>query len=297
MRTTADIDYTGQRPELAQLLTSVQGVTALPQVTRRIIDLVEDPGSTPRQLHEIVLHDPALTARLLKVVNSAFYGAPRRIASIERAILVLGARGVKSVAIAASLGAMWDGAAICEGFVGRDLWAHSIAVAVAARDLARTTELAPADEAFLAALIHDIGLLVVAQARPGELQAVCDLARADGGDRDFCALERQTIGFDHQDLGMGLAARWRLPRTCQLAAGHHHQPRAAAADWNRPLLMLVHVADTLCGHRGYGFNLTALHQAPLNAERLAEMGVDPLAVSQTRDRLDGLVAEAVSLLG
>jgi HD-like signal output (HDOD) protein len=272
-------------------------VAALPHVTSRIINMVEDPNSTPGQLNEIIRHDPALAARLLKVVNSAFYGMPKPIDSIEHAILVLGMKGVKNIAIAASLGPLFGKAAICDGYVAQDLWVHSIAVAVAARELALTTKSGRADEAFLAALIHDIGLLVTLQARPGELRAICDIAlERDGGERDFCALERRIIGFDHQALGMGLAARWRLPRSCQLVAGHHHEPATMGLDTNRSLVTLVRVADTLCCHAGHGFSLTALHQ-PLDVAALAEMRVDPSAVSQTRDRLDALVAQAIALFG
>lgn len=288
------IDGTQPSLELARFLAAVDGVPSLPQVTRRILDIVDDPASTPRQLHDIILHDPALAARVLKVVNSAFYGVPRRVGSIERAILVLGATGVKTVSIAASLGALFAGTAICDGFTAKDLWLHSIAVAVATRDLARTTKLSFPDEAFLAALVHDIGLLVAVQARPDELRSVCHAVRTRGG--DFCDLERQFIGFDHQELGMGLAARWRLPASCQLAIGYHHRPHAGAAGWGRPLVSLVRIADTLCCHGGYGFNLTGLAQ-PLDLDALRPTQVDPLAVDQTRQRLDGLVAEAIALLG
>jgi HD-like signal output (HDOD) protein len=294
MSTGVATDAARQQLELARFLGGVDGFPSLPQVTRRILDIVDDPASTPRQLHDIILHDPALAARVLKVVNSAFYGVPRRVGSIERAILILGVRGVKTVAVAASLGALFAGTAICEGFTGKDLWLHSIAVAVAARDLARATRLSFPDEAFLAALVHDIGLLLALQARPDELRLVCHAVRTGGG--DFCNLERQFIGFDHQELGMSLAARWRLPASCQLAAGYHHRPDAGAADRDRPLVSLVRIADTLCCQGGYGFNLTALAQ-PLDLDALRPTRVDPLTVDQTRDRLDGLVAEAVMLLG
>lgn len=143
----------------------------------REMDSSDGPaGARPADATGRATRDPALTARILKVVNSAFYGMPGRIGSVQRAILVLGMRGVKNLAIAASLGALFGDAAICEGFVARDLWVHSIAVAVAAQELARATKLAAPDEAFLAALVHDIGLLAALQARPAELQAVCELA-------------------------------------------------------------------------------------------------------------------------
>jgi len=282
----------GPRNDLNALLDGVQGVATLPQVTRQILKAIEDPNSTPRDLNEIILHDPALVTRILRVVNSAFFGMPGMIGTVERAIVVLGTKGVKNIAIAASLGTLFEGTAFCDGFAPKDLWIHSIAVAVAARELARSMKLGLADESFLAGLIHDIGILVSLQVRPGQFREVCDAARE--GREDFCAIERRIIGFDHQELGMGLATRWRFPRSVQLVAGYHHRPKQAA-DPHRHLLALVHVADTLCCQTRYGFNLTGASQTLENAA-LAEMRIDPLAVGQTRESLDALVPEAVALL-
>jgi putative nucleotidyltransferase with HDIG domain len=283
----------GPARDLASLLKDVKCIASLPQVTAQIVKTIDDPNGDSRHLHDIILHDPALATRILKIVNSAFYGMPGLIGRIDRAIVILGVNGVRNIAIAASLGTLFEGASICDGFVPKDLWVHSIAVAVAARELARAMNIGLADEAFLAALIHDIGLLAALQARPDEVRAVCDAARR--GEDDFCATERRVIGFDHQQVGAALLARWRFPRACQLAAGHHHDPQAVT-DWNRQLLTLVHVADALCCQAGYGFNLTALRQSMDDAS-LVLMRLDPVAVGQARQRLDVSVSEAVALLG
>src|SRR5205807_4666228 len=132
-------------------------------VTVKIIQTVEDPKSSATQLHKIVAHDPALVTRILKVVNSAFYGLPGQIGSIERAIVLLGLNAVKNIAVAASLGQLFRGAKLCEGFTAKDLWTHCIAVGVAARELARQLKLPIADEAFLAGMIHDVGILISLQ--------------------------------------------------------------------------------------------------------------------------------------
>jgi HD-like signal output (HDOD) protein len=283
----------GQATDLAGLLNDVKCVASLPQVTKEIVKATDDPNGDPRQLHDIILHDPALATRILKIVNSAFYGMPGLIGRIDRAIVILGLKGVRNIALAASLGKLFEGEAICDCFVPKDLWVHSVAVAVAARELSRAMNICLDDEAFLAALIHDLGLLVAAQARPRELREVCEAVVAGGF--DFCATERRVIGFDHQQFGAALLARWRFPGACQIAAGHHHDPKAVT-DWNRQLLTLVHVADTICCQAGYGFTLTALRQ-PLDAIALSQMRIEPLAVSQTRQRLDVLVGEAVALFG
>src|SRR5918998_3250203 len=149
-----------------QALKKITTIATLPEVTSKIIATVEDPKSTAQQLHKIVAHDPALVTRILKVVNSSFYGLPGQIGSIERAIVLLGLNAVKNIAVAASLGQLFRGAKLCEGFTPKDLWTHCIAVGVAARDLAKQMKLPIADEAFLAGMIHDVGMLVELQQWP-----------------------------------------------------------------------------------------------------------------------------------
>src|SRR5277367_3584797 len=141
---------------VADALGRLTTIGTLPEVTAQIIKTVEDPKSSAGQLHKIVSHDPALVTRILKVVNSSFYGLPGQIASVERAIVLLGLNAVKNIAVAASLGQLFRGVKLCEGFTAKDLWAHCVAVAVAARDIAKQMKSPMAEEAFLAGLIHDL---------------------------------------------------------------------------------------------------------------------------------------------
>lgn len=273
----------------------VTTISTLPEVTAKIIATVEDPKSSAQALHKIVSHDPALVTRILKVVNSAFYGLPGQIGSIERAIVLLGLNAVKNIAVAASLGQLFRGAKLCEGFTAKDLWKHCIAVGVASRDLAKQMKLPMADEAFLAGMIHDVGVLVSLQLWPEQLRAVCERARLAGGTgATFCEMEREMIGVDHQQLGHALAEQWKFPRSCQQVAGHHHNP-TALGDQSRVLVGLVYAADTICCQSKHGFNLTAVTQK-LDAAGLADIKLDPALVERTAANLDTMVENAGMLL-
>ena len=118
-------------------LSSLGGIATLPQVTIKIIEIVEDPKSTARDLHEVIKADPALSVKVLKVVNSAFYGLPGQIANVDRAIVLLGLAAVKNIAIAASIARLFRGKRISEHFSATDLWRHGVGVAVACRMLAK----------------------------------------------------------------------------------------------------------------------------------------------------------------
>jgi HD-like signal output (HDOD) protein len=269
----------------------VSSIATLPEVTVRIIKTVEDPKSSASQLHGIIANDPALVTRILKVVNSSFYGLPGQIASIERAIVLLGLNAVKNIAVAASLGQLFRGVKLCEGFTAKDLWTHCISVATTARHMSREMKLPIADEAFLAGMIHDIGLLVSLQIWPAKLQQACDKVRA--GATDFCQAERDIMGCDHQQLGTALTEQWKFPRSCQLVAGHHHRP-SELSDNHRMLVTLVFVADTLCCHAKRGFNLTAVSQT-LDQGGLGDVNLDQSAIERIAANLPKILETAQNL--
>jgi HD-like signal output (HDOD) protein len=276
---------------VAEAIKKVATIATLPEVTSRIIKTVEDPRSSATQLHKIIAHDPALVTRILKVVNSSFYGLPGQIASIERAIVLLGLNAVKNIAVAASLGQLFRGVKLCDGFTAKDLWAHCVAVAVTSREISKAMRLTIADEAFLAGMIHDIGLLVSLQTAPEQLQRVC--AAVKKGNADFCGVERALTGVDHQMLGAGLAEMWKFPKSCQIVAAHHHNPVNLPEDY-RMLVGIVYMADTLCCQENIGFNLTALRQN-LGDQGLGENAPDDALIADIRARLPSLLDTAGSI--
>jgi len=280
--------------ELTRLaLTRVTALANLPETTARIIATVEDPRSSAAQLHKIVSHDPALVTRVLKVVNSAFYGLPGQIASIERAIVMLGLNAIKNIAVAASLGQFFRATKLCEGYTARDLWTHCLSVAVASRELAKRLKLPIADEAFLGGMIHDVGLLLALQVWPEQVRAACEHAKTSN--QPFTEIETEHVGIDHCTLGAALADKWQFPKTCQLVAGHHHNP-ARLAEASRQIVSVVHVADTLACQAGLAFPLTAAHQS-LDEPELRSMGIDPAVVASLKSDLPELVKAASAFLG
>jgi putative nucleotidyltransferase with HDIG domain len=278
---------------VAEAIRNISAIATLPEITARIVATVEDPSSTASRLHQIVSHDPALVSRILKVVNSSFYGRPGQIGSVERAIVMLGLNAVKNLAVAASLGQLFRGRQLCDGFTPRDLWTHCIAVAVVSRELAKQMKLPTAEEAFLAGMIHDLGLIVSLQSHPEKLGEVCDAARQDSSE-DFCEIDRRIIGADHQQLGAALAEQWKFPRSCQLVAGHHHRPGELADD-QRTLVAIVYAADILsCRDSSHGFNLTAAAQS-FDEGLLRSIGLDGHILQNVGARLNELMEGASAL--
>ncbi len=275
-------------PELQKALARVTDIGSLPEITTKIVQIVEDPKATAHDMHEIVRTDPVLAAKILKVVNSAFYGLPAQIASLDRAILMLGLSAVKNIALAASLSRLFKMEAISDQFAPRDLWRHCVAVGVTARLLASAARSALTDEAFVAGLVHDMGLIVMQQLYPAKVKDVVEgCCRTP---QSFCALEEQVIGADHQAFGGALAARWKFPPGLRYAISYHHEPNTLQAEFRR-VTCLVALADTLCCQAHYGLWLTAQTQT-MTDELLGEVALDAAAVQKVLEELPQRVEEA-----
>lgn len=276
-------------------LAAVGDIATLPEVTIKIIEIVEDPKSTARDLHEVIKNDPALSVKVLKVVNSAFYGLPGQVASVDRAIILLGLSAVKNIAIAASIARLFKGKRISEQFNASDLWRHSVGTAVAARSIAKCSpHPVMTDEVFVAGLIHDIGTLIERQAFPDEFATVIN--RCHSAEQDFLECEREIIGADHQAFGVGLTTKWKFPRHLRAAVGFHHNPEALSVEL-RNMATLIRMADILCCHERIGFYLTTCKDT-ITEEMLDLLGVTSEQLEELRADLPDQLAEAeITLAG
>jgi putative nucleotidyltransferase with HDIG domain len=280
-------DNSGLSPEIQKALSRLTEIGSLPEITTKIVQVVEDPKSTAQDMHDIVKNDPALAMKILKVVNSAFYGLPSQISSLDRAIVMLGLSAVKNIALAASLSRLFKSGIITEQFSARDLWSHCIAVGVCARLLAESG-FGHAEEAFVAGLVHDVGLLVTYQLFPEKLAEVVKTCIDTGA--DFCETERKLIGADHEALGAAIGAKWKFPPGLRSAMAHHHDPSTLRAEFKK-LVTAIQVADTICCQNQLGFYLTAQSQE-VTDEMLATIGVTEARIGEIMEILGERIKEA-----
>ncbi|MBL8962671.1 MAG: HDOD domain-containing protein [Phycisphaeraceae bacterium] len=272
---------TEQRQQVVSAaIREISHIATLPEITLRIVELVEDPKSTAQDLHKVISKDPALCGRILKVVNSSFYGLPGQIASINRAIVMLGLNAVKNIAIAASLAKLFRGGELTARFSAKDLWTHSTLTAAAAKITSDSLKMGISDEAFLAGLMHDIGLMVEMQYDRSKLIDIMEKMSVDASGAptaDLIALESECFGASHQDFGAGLCEKWKFPRSFAAVTGFHHRPLELPPD-QRKLVCIVHIADRLAAETGQGFRLD-----------LPSIEIDPAVRDElkiTVDRLD-----------
>jgi putative nucleotidyltransferase with HDIG domain len=208
-------------------------------------------------------------------VNSAFYGLPRQIGSINRAIVLLGLNAVKNIAIAASLTKLFRGGDLCPNFSARELWIHSIATAACSKLICDQMKLGLPDEAFLAGLIHDIGILVEMQSQREKLIETFSEIDFVGGvpQQDMREVEDRVIGANHCEFGAALCDMWKFPKSFAFVAGHHHDP-STLPEGSRVLTTIVHCADRICASLGYGFR-GDVQSTDIEPSTLAEIRMSP----------------------
>ena len=285
-----------QSHEVAQanavkIVSGIAHMATLPEVTTHIIELVENPSSSARDLHQLVATDPALTTRVLKVVNSSFYGLPRQIGSINRAISLLGLNAVKNISVAASLGRIFKQNHGKLSIDPRDLWSHSVATATMAFLIAQESKSGSADEAFLAGLLHDVGLMVELQHDVALFQQVVGAVEtnAEGAPlSDLRARERELFKVDHPVIGAALCEAWKFPQALVLATAHHHDPSLLEGD-EASMPWIVHVAERVSTAQLGGFRLD-LPSLEIDTAAYDAIGVGPV-------RMEALAATLPSCLG
>ncbi|MFM9957663.1 MAG: HDOD domain-containing protein [Phycisphaerales bacterium] len=275
----------------------ISHIATLPEITVKIIELVEDPTSTAQDLHKVIANDPALCSRVLKVVNSSFYGLPGQIGSINRAIVMLGLNAVKNIAISASLAKLFRGGQLCPNFAAKDLWTHSISVGVTAKMIADELGMAIADEAFLAGLMHDIGIMVELQSDKNKLIEVLTRTKVgpDGVPAgNMIEIERAVFGADHQQFGRGLCERWKFPKAFATVCGHHHNPTELPSG-GRSLAGIIYIADRAAASIKGGLRLDLPH-TDLDSNVMDEVGISNEQYERIKAGLPERLKDVESLL-
>ena len=218
------------------VMAKVPQLPALPKVVSRILASLDDEGANTEQLADLVASDPVVSVRVLAAANSAVFGG-QSTTSVNQAIMRLGLARVRQVTVATAL---IDRFHLPLPFDNLRLWRHSVAVALCAESIAREVG-APTDPAWIAGLLHDIGQLLLFIADP---YVYADVLRArTTGDKTLIALEQETFGLNHAQVGGELARRWNLPASIADAIGAHHARDEDTPD--NPLADIVHAATAL----------------------------------------------------
>lgn len=225
-------------------LKSLAGdLPTLPAIFQELFDRMQDPNAQVSELSAIIARDQALTAKILKLVNSAFYGQPSQISTISRAVIIMGFQAVRSAAL---------GVSVLEQFKNLDsdsfslsgFWRHSIGVACLGKQLSMVLNMAEPEDAFVAGLLHDVGKLVMLQHFEDD---VADLTRAAAEQQlTWRSCEEVLFPINHAGIARALFRAWKFPGNVVEAVACHHNPEAASR--HATLAAVLHLADFLATH-------------------------------------------------
>lgn len=250
------------------ILNRIQSLHTLPDSTARLGSLVNDPKTDAADFETVIRPDPALTANLLRMANSAYFGLSREVTSVRQAITLLGVKRVYEVASSVTFSRMLPESLPGYEVDAREFWTHCLAVAALSERLAAEIGIKAPDFIFTAGLLHDIGKLAIGSFLMEASEEVFGRVLEDH--MDLPAAEKIVLGMDHADVGSALAEHWNLPEPVCRAARWHHRPDEAPEESDRSLVDLVHVADGLAHSLGLGADRGELARTilPSAVERL-----------------------------
>jgi putative nucleotidyltransferase with HDIG domain len=226
-------------------------ISSIQSVVSGVIDVINDPQSSAKDLKDIIEIDPPLTARVLKVANSAYYYSLRKISEIQHAVIWIGFDVVKEIALSQKVCEVFDQDETINGYSGTALWKHSIAVALLGKMICRREFGERGENAYAAGLLHDIGIIVENQFLENDFREVLNKAKQE--ENNLSTSEYEVLGYTHTDIGKMLTDHWSFPEELVVAIGNHHNPDKAPEEFSK-FASTLYIADYLCQERGIGYS-------------------------------------------
>ncbi len=259
--------------ELEDLIDGTVNIPTIPTILTEITKIFDSPDGSARDAATVIEKDPAIATRILRLVNSPFYGLRNPVSGINLACSILGLKVIKNLVVQASVMSTFGDQNECEGLDVKWLWDHSFKAAVACKLIVEHSPAAKSmtkDDAYTCGLIHDIGKMILIDAQNRKFGEALKFSRKH--EVPLAIAEGEVFGFNHAHVGGMLARRWKLADSVQAAVTYHHSPAVEPADWARSFIVksantLAHraAAETPGGYRGDVLDddsLQALQLAP-----------------------------------
>jgi putative nucleotidyltransferase with HDIG domain len=233
---------------LEDIVSKTTDLPTIPAAALAVIRETDSPTATARGVAMHIGQDQALAARVLRLANSAYYGLQRQIMDHHEAVVILGMRCIRNLAMVAAT-YPWMTRPLKGYSLGpKEMWTHSFGVAIASQMIAKRTGAVNEEAAFTAGLLHNLGKVALSIWLENKLQAMMALAVRD--DLTFDEVERKILGYDHADVGAYLGEKWNLPPPLVETMRYHHNPEACEP--RSALVDCVHIGDYLTMSMGYG---------------------------------------------
>ncbi|THB81825.1 MAG: HDOD domain-containing protein [Desulfobacteraceae bacterium] len=271
---------------IQELIKEIKKLKPIPAVINRIIEAVDQPGSSMDEIAAIIKYDPAVTAMLLKTCNSAFFGLKNPAESVEEAAMFLGTDQIVELVLLKSGAAIMTGKQEGYGLQEGAMWKYAVSSALIAKQVARQLSMENINTIFTAALLKDLGKIILDGVVADKIQKIDQLVVENNF--SFQEAEKQVIGIDHAELGAMIAKMWKFsPRMVKIIRNHHLQDESMQAEKD---IIVVYLADCICMMLGLAVGADALsyqfHTQAMDALGLDAEGVSRIMASFTADMDD-----------
>ncbi|NOY53654.1 MAG: HDOD domain-containing protein [Deltaproteobacteria bacterium] len=233
---------------IEEVIMDACDLPAVPDVANKVMKLLADPNTSSAMICRTISDDSALTARILKISNSAFYGCLRTINNLQSAIVIIGYSAIRSLVIAVSTKEVYKSFGLTE----RMLWEHSVGMGIASHILAKEAKISKVDDVFVCGLMHDIGKVIMNNSNRDLYNAVMERTYNEG----ITALEAEQdlFGFTHPEVGALVIKKWNLTDELEKAVQFHHNPTLVADEdeYILTLTAIINLADMICHRLGVG---------------------------------------------
>ena len=264
---------------------SRDSLSSIKNITSGIVRIISDPGSSAKDLKELIEIDPPLTAKVLKLANSAYYSPGKRIGEVGQAIITIGFDAVKELALSQKVCEIFDKDESLAGYSRMSLWKHSISVALLGKMIYRREFGERGENIYAAGVLHDIGLIVEDQFLQDSFKEI--LMRSTMQEKNLPQLERRVLGYNHTDIGRVIATDWNFPRELSAAIGYHHTPDRAKQKFAR-IAATLYIAECLSARGEIGYADTrfvdeSLFQDCVQQWDLSARGLDLIVAEMRRE--------------
>lgn len=256
--------------DIKSIIKKIDRLKPIPQITNKVMSIAQDPESSMADLSEIIVYDTALTANLLKIANSAYFGLQGKVDSVHHAIVYMGMDQVVSLVLLASSAESLKTAQKGYDLNVGDLWKYSVSSALIARELTKLKKTRETHLIFTASLLKDIGKVILSQYVDESFKKISTLVKQQG--YTFREAEKEVIGIDHSELGGIVAETWKFsPKMVEIIRNHHQPQKSSISEFESSI---VYMADTLCMMMGIGVGSDGLsyrfHQEVVERLELTE---------------------------
>lgn len=281
----------GRRSPLteAEVATAIERLPPLPAVATRILEMVGSDSASARDLEDLVRLDPVISARLLKLVNSPFYGLSNKVSSIAQAVTMIGFGGIKSLVVACSMSEVLQSELSAYGFTSNGPWKNGLACAAMAKAIAIETGVVgdTTEIHFLGGLMRDIGLLITGPELTRRGRKLLPST-----DERLAERECACIGVDHVTVGLRLAEKWRLPPAITACIGEHHAPPETWSPAYATIVASVRLAERLAFTSRIGMASDHPFETKIDPALIKAAGLDMGRLQNLMKRLPGVIASA-----